>query len=61
VVCAGRFFEGAGEVEEVEEVWLFTSKVWAALTLATITTASRTEILNTKLLNADDTVSPAQP
>jgi hypothetical protein len=61
VVCAGRFLEGAGEVEEV---WPFTSKVWAALAVAVavamIKTANRTELLNTKLLNAEATISPAR-
>jgi hypothetical protein len=38
-----RFFEGAGEAEVV---WPFTSKVWAALMVATIRIASRTDPLN---------------
>jgi len=37
------FFAGA---DEVEEVWPFTSKVWAALTLATTKTESHTPALN---------------
>jgi hypothetical protein len=50
-----RFFEGAGEGEE-DEVWPFTSKVWAALAVATIRTASRTD-----LLKADCTMPPPRP
>jgi hypothetical protein len=65
MVCAGRFFEGADEVEEVEEVWPFTSKVcaaqvWAAPVVATIRTANRTELLKTKLLNAEGNIPPAR-
>src|SRR5580658_2180409 len=62
-VCAGCFFAGAGELEE-EEVWPFTSKVWAALAVATIRTASRSKPLNTGPLytfpspNADRTIPP---
>jgi hypothetical protein len=48
---AARFFAGAGEAED--EVWPFTSKVWAALVVVTIRTASRTHPLKTKLLNAE--------
>jgi hypothetical protein len=41
----------------VEEVWPFTSKVWAALAVATIRTASRTDLLNAKCtMNAEATI-----
>jgi hypothetical protein len=41
---AACFFEGAGEVEE--EVWPFTSKVWAVQAVATIRTAKPSDLLN---------------
>jgi hypothetical protein len=45
------FFEGAGEAEEV---WPFTSKVWAALAVAAIRTAKPSD-----LLNAECTIPPS--